>query len=264
MAIDSKIIEGVASRLRGAAESGAPIAPIRDELAAGGVQAAYAVQNANTEHALKQGRRLVGRKIGLTSKSVQKQLGVDSPDFGMLFADMAFNDNEEVALEQGDAAQGRGGSRVRARARSHARAGHAAGPHLRRGVRAAGDRDRRQPHREVGHQAPRHRRRQRLGGPVRARRRAAQARRARPAPVRHGDGAAGRGGVGGRRRGVPRPSAECGAVARPHDGRGRPAAQGRRRHHERCAGADGRRVAPGDVIDTRINGLGSVRAAFAA
>ena len=98
MTIDTKTIEGVASRLRGAAESGNPIAPIRDELSAGGVAAAYAVQNANTEHAIKQGRRLVGRKIGLTSKSVQKQLGVDSPDFGMLFADMGFSDNEEVPL----------------------------------------------------------------------------------------------------------------------------------------------------------------------
>ena len=98
MALDTKLIESVAAKLRGAAESGKPIAPIREELASGGVAAAYAVQNANTEHALKQGRRLVGRKIGLTSKSVQKQLGVDSPDFGMLFADMAFNDAEEVAL----------------------------------------------------------------------------------------------------------------------------------------------------------------------
>ena len=96
--MDTKLIEGIASRLRGAAESGNPIPPIREELAAGGVQAAYAVQNANTQHAIKKGRRLVGRKIGLTSKSVQKQLGVDSPDFGMLFADMAFNDAEEVPL----------------------------------------------------------------------------------------------------------------------------------------------------------------------
>ena len=53
----------------------------------------------------------------------------------------------------------------------------------------------------------------------------------------------GEAGFGRRRRGVPRPSAECGAVARAHDGRGRPAAQGGRRHHERRAGADGRRVA---------------------
>jgi 2-keto-4-pentenoate hydratase len=98
MTIDSQAIRDVASRLRQASDSGKAIAPIRDELQAGGVAAAYAVQQANTEHYLAQGRRLVGRKIGLTSKSVQKQLGVDSPDFGMLFADMAVCDGEEVPL----------------------------------------------------------------------------------------------------------------------------------------------------------------------
>ncbi len=100
MSVEPKVIQDVAARLRQAAESGKPIPPIRETLESGGVPAAYAVQQANTEHALKQGRRLVGRKIGLTSKSVQKQLGVDSPDFGMLFADMALYDGEEVATKR--------------------------------------------------------------------------------------------------------------------------------------------------------------------
>ena len=98
MTADTKAIQAVAARLRQAAETGNAIPPIRDELESGGIDAAYAVQQANTEHYLAQGRRLVGRKIGLTSKSVQKQLGVDSPDFGMLFADMAVADGEEVPL----------------------------------------------------------------------------------------------------------------------------------------------------------------------
>ena len=98
MTISQQTINSAAERLRRAAETGVAIPPLRDELAEGGVQAAYAVQRANTDHYLRQGRRLVGRKIGLTSKTVQKQLGVDSPDFGMLFADMALCDGEQVAL----------------------------------------------------------------------------------------------------------------------------------------------------------------------
>jgi 2-keto-4-pentenoate hydratase len=69
-------------------ETGEPCAPIRTLLADGDAAAAYAVQNLLTERRLAAGRRLVGRKIGLTSPAVQKQLGVDQPDFGMLFDDM--------------------------------------------------------------------------------------------------------------------------------------------------------------------------------
>src|SRR5688500_1025799 len=88
-------IEQLAKRLRTAHETGIATPPLRDELPAGDLAAAYAVQNINTRHWLKQGRRLIGRKIGLTSKTVQKQLGVDQPDYGMLYADMAFCDGED-------------------------------------------------------------------------------------------------------------------------------------------------------------------------
>jgi 2-keto-4-pentenoate hydratase len=95
---NSAVVESVAQALRSAELSQTAIAPIRPEL--GGenadVDTAYAVQETNTVRALAEGRRLVGRKIGLTSVAVQKQLGVDSPDFGMLFADMAYGDGEAI------------------------------------------------------------------------------------------------------------------------------------------------------------------------
>ena len=89
MTTSPQAIREAADRLHAAATTGVPTAPIRDLLEAGDVAAAYAVQAINTERALASGRRLVGRKIGLTSLAVQKQLGVDQPDYGMLFADMA-------------------------------------------------------------------------------------------------------------------------------------------------------------------------------
>lgn len=84
----SATLEAAADRLCEASASGTPCAPIRDLLPGGDVEAAYAVQEIVTERALAAGRRLVGRKIGLTSAAVQEQLGVDQPDYGMLFADM--------------------------------------------------------------------------------------------------------------------------------------------------------------------------------
>ena len=86
----------LAARIR-AAYAGTPIAPIRTQLAELDVDGAYAIQEANTAHWEAEGRRLVGSKIGLTSRAVQKQLGVDRPDFGVLFADMIVAEDEPVA-----------------------------------------------------------------------------------------------------------------------------------------------------------------------
>lgn len=86
----------VADRIFEAHATGKPIAPIRDSLTAGAIAEAYAAQEINTKRWLAAGRRLVGRKIGLTSLAVQKQLGVDQPDYGMLFDDMAVPDGWEI------------------------------------------------------------------------------------------------------------------------------------------------------------------------
>lgn len=91
-------IEQAADLILKAYRRGTPCAPIAPLLPARDTAAAYQVQEINTRHWLTQGRRLAGRKIGLTSRAVQTQLGVDQPDYGMLFADMAFVDGDDIPI----------------------------------------------------------------------------------------------------------------------------------------------------------------------
>lgn len=91
-------IDAAAQAIRKAYRTGVPCPPVRELLPTKDLSAAYAVQEINTTLWLAEGRRPVGRKIGLTSKAVQKQLGVDQPDFGMLYADMCLGDGDAVSI----------------------------------------------------------------------------------------------------------------------------------------------------------------------
>lgn len=82
--------------LYAARAASAPIGRISEEFAVAGIADAYRIQDANTERYLSEGRRIVGRKIGLTSKAVQAQIGIDQPDFGMLWGDLAFGDGDTI------------------------------------------------------------------------------------------------------------------------------------------------------------------------
>lgn len=76
--------------------SGTPCPPVRDLFEDGDTTSAYAVQRVNLDRRIAEGRRIVGRKIGLTSPAVQRQLGVDQPDFGALLSDMSVADGGTV------------------------------------------------------------------------------------------------------------------------------------------------------------------------
>ncbi len=89
-------IKAAAARLHDAQVSHRPCAPVRDLIGTDDIATAYEVQETLTRQRLAIGARLAGRKIGLTSAAVQRQLGVDQPDFGMLFADMEVPDGERV------------------------------------------------------------------------------------------------------------------------------------------------------------------------
>ena len=86
--IDTAVVGQAADRIESAISSGLPVAPVRDLLGTTDIELAYAIQEELTRRRLAAGAVVTGRKIGLTSPAVQQQLGVDQPDFGVLFADM--------------------------------------------------------------------------------------------------------------------------------------------------------------------------------
>ena len=78
-------VERLAERLDAAWRSGVPIAPISDSDGVSDAATAYAIQAAWTRMRLARGERIAGRKIGLTAKAIQQQLGVSEPDYGALW-----------------------------------------------------------------------------------------------------------------------------------------------------------------------------------
>jgi len=89
-------VERAAAALREGRLSRKQIAPIAATYGLSSIDEAYAVAALNTAARVAEGDRVVGRKIGLTAESVQRQLGVNQPDFGVLFADMELLDRDLV------------------------------------------------------------------------------------------------------------------------------------------------------------------------
>ena len=94
------VLAEAADALWRAAQTGHFIPPLRATYPGLDAADAYAIQRMNTERRLAEGRRVVGCKIGLTARAVQAQLGVDQPDFGVLFDDMSFGDAEPIPMQR--------------------------------------------------------------------------------------------------------------------------------------------------------------------
>lgn len=61
---------------------------------------AYQIQLRTIDYKVKQGAKIVGKKIGLTSKAMQEMLGVDIPDYGHLLDNMIYKEEEAVSISQ--------------------------------------------------------------------------------------------------------------------------------------------------------------------
>ncbi len=87
MATKKEIVQA-ADLLFESSRKGETISPVRSLIGDSDVDAAYRVQEINIKQRESAGEVVIGKKIGLTSFAVMEQLGVDQPDYGILFDSM--------------------------------------------------------------------------------------------------------------------------------------------------------------------------------
>lgn len=98
--LDPSTIRDIARRLDQAERERVQIRQIHLDHPAMTIEDAYAVQREWVGMKLAAGRRLIGRKVGLTSKAMQTSIGIDEPDYGALLDDMVFQNGGEIPTDR--------------------------------------------------------------------------------------------------------------------------------------------------------------------
>jgi 2-oxo-hept-3-ene-1,7-dioate hydratase len=96
--LDDATVRDAAKRLDEAEETRTPIPQLSLQYPDMDIDDAYAVQQAWIDLKLAEGRRLLGRKIGLTSRAMQQAVNITEPDYGAIYDDMFFADGSEIPL----------------------------------------------------------------------------------------------------------------------------------------------------------------------
>lgn len=86
--MDADSVEKAASTLLGAYATRTPVPPLTATYSEISIDDAYAIQRLQTDAWVKNGAVIKGHKVGLTSAAMQKQMGVATPDFGVLTDNM--------------------------------------------------------------------------------------------------------------------------------------------------------------------------------
>jgi 2-oxo-hept-3-ene-1,7-dioate hydratase len=98
--LDEDLILDAAKRLDEAEEVRVPIPQLSLRYPDMTIDDAYAVQRAWVDMKLSEGRQLLGRKIGLTSRAMQQSVNITEPDYGAIYDDMFFGDGSEIPLQR--------------------------------------------------------------------------------------------------------------------------------------------------------------------
>jgi 2-oxo-hept-3-ene-1,7-dioate hydratase len=98
MALDADTIADLARRLDQAERERAQIGQFSLEYPQMTIEDGYAVQRAWVASKIAGGRRLIGHKIGLTSRAMQRSSNIGEPDYGALLDDMLFADGQDIPI----------------------------------------------------------------------------------------------------------------------------------------------------------------------
>lgn len=93
-------LEALADALRAAESTRSPIQPPSTLRPGMSLEEAYRIQQLNSRRRIALGERAVGHKVGLTSRAMQQQLGVDQPDFGVIMDRMVIADGGTVRVDE--------------------------------------------------------------------------------------------------------------------------------------------------------------------
>ena len=93
-------IDDAAARLDDAERTRKQIGQLSLQYPAITVEDAYAIQKTWVAAKIGAGRRMIGHKIGLTSKAMQQASQISEPDFGTLLDDMRFGDGTDIPMSR--------------------------------------------------------------------------------------------------------------------------------------------------------------------
>ena len=96
MPLNKTELSDAAQKLIGASKELKPIDPFTETYPEITVEEAYQIQLISVEARLAEGRKVVGKKIGLTSPAMQQMFNVNEPDYGHLLDDMLVYQGEEI------------------------------------------------------------------------------------------------------------------------------------------------------------------------
>lgn len=98
--MDAACVAALAARLDVAEATREQIGHFSREFPDMTIDDAYAIQRAWMERKRAAGRTVIGHKIGLTSRAMQRSSNITEPDYGTLLDDMMFGDGTEVPFSR--------------------------------------------------------------------------------------------------------------------------------------------------------------------